>query len=123
MLEPEKHDPRAQGSANVSLFQSECGSLRWYVKVSRKGRRIGISEEYGTLAFDAAYEAAVATLGGVLRMRRVKGTVKPDQPERRYLSCAQARRRRAARVAASCHGPRMTWQCIGRSGRLAPRPG
>ncbi|MBV8697937.1 MAG: hypothetical protein JO052_08780 [Bradyrhizobium sp.] len=64
---------------------SESGSLRWYVKVSRKGRRIGISGDYGTPAFDAAYEAAVATLGGVLRMRRVRGTVKPDQPERRYL--------------------------------------
>jgi hypothetical protein len=51
--------------------------MRWYVKVSRKGRRIGISEEYGTPAFDAAYEAAVAALGGVMRMRRVKGTVKP----------------------------------------------
>lgn len=44
---------------------SESGSLRWYVKASRKGRRIGISEEYGTAAFDAAYEAAVAALGGV----------------------------------------------------------
>ncbi|WP_315719779.1 MULTISPECIES: hypothetical protein [unclassified Bradyrhizobium] len=60
---------------------SESGSLRWYVK----GRRIGIAEDYGTRAFDAAYEAAVAALGGVLRMRRVKGTNKPGQPERRYL--------------------------------------
>jgi len=31
-----------------------------------------ISEEYGTPAFDAAYEAPVATLGRVLRMHRVK---------------------------------------------------
>ncbi|NPV21438.1 hypothetical protein [Bradyrhizobium aeschynomenes] len=60
---------------------SESGSLRWYVK----GRRIGIAEDYGTRAFDAAYEAAVAALGGVLRMRRLKGTNKPGQPERRYL--------------------------------------
>ncbi|WP_456780402.1 tyrosine-type recombinase/integrase [Bradyrhizobium sp. USDA 3315] len=64
---------------------SESGSLRWYVKVSRKGRRIGISEEYGTPAFDAAYGAGVATLGGVMRMRRVKATTNPCQPERRYL--------------------------------------
>jgi integrase len=64
---------------------SGSGSPRWYVKVSRKGRRVGISEEYGTPAFDAAYEAAVAALGGALRMRRVKDMVKPDQPERRYL--------------------------------------
>jgi hypothetical protein len=87
MLEPEKHDPRAPEYRRMYLYfkYSEYGSLRWYVKVSRKGRRIGISEEYGTPAFNAAYEAAVATLGGVLRMRRVKATVKPDQPERRYL--------------------------------------
>ena len=64
---------------------SESGSPRWYVKVSRKGRRVGISEEYGTPAFDAAYEAAVAVLGGAMRMRRIKGTLKPVQPERRYL--------------------------------------
>jgi hypothetical protein len=64
---------------------SPQGVLRWYVKVSAKGRRIGISEEYGTPAFDAAYDAAIAALGGVKRMRRVKPTVKPDQPERRYL--------------------------------------
>src|SRR6266567_6452369 len=87
MLESEQRDPRAPGDRPMYIYfnYSESGSLRWYVKVSRKGRRIGISEEYGTPAFDAAYEAAVATLGGVLRMRRVKGAVKPDQPERRYL--------------------------------------
>jgi hypothetical protein len=49
---------------------SPLGALRWYVKVSRKGRRIGIREEYGTQAFDAAYDAAVAALGGVMRRRR-----------------------------------------------------
>ena len=64
---------------------SESGSLRWYVKVSRKGRRIGIKEDYGTPAFDAAYEAGVAALGGAMRVRRLKTTVRPDQPERRYL--------------------------------------
>ena len=87
MLETEERDPRTPGDRRMYLYfnYSELGSLRWYVKVSRKGRRIGISEEYGTPAFDAAYEAAVAALGGVMRMRRVKGTVKPDQPERRYL--------------------------------------
>ena len=87
MLESEQRDPRAPGDRRMYLYfnYSESGSLRWYVKVSRKGRRIGISEEYGTPTFDAAYEAAVAALGGVMRMRRVKTTVKPDQPERRYL--------------------------------------
>src|SRR5260370_6592396 len=87
MLETEHRDPRAPGDRRMYLYfnYSESGSLRWYVKVSRKGRRIGISEDYGTPAFDAAYEAGVAALGGVMRMRRVKTTVKPDQPERRYL--------------------------------------
>jgi len=87
MLEPEKRDPRTPGDRRMYLYfnYSESGSLRWYVKVSRKGRRIGISEEYGTPAFDAACEAGVATLGGVARMRRVKTTIRPDQPERRYL--------------------------------------
>lgn len=87
MLGTERRDPRAPGDRRMYLYfnYSESGSLRWYVKVSRKGRRIGISEEYGTPAFDAAYEAGVAALGGVMRMRRVKATVKLDQPERRYL--------------------------------------
>lgn len=83
----EDRDPRAPGDRRMYLYfnYSESGSLRWYVKVSRKGRRIGIGEEYGTPAFDIAYEAGVAALGGVLRMRRVTATIKPDQPERRYL--------------------------------------
>src|SRR5258708_21987580 len=87
MREPERRDPRAPGDRRMYLYfnYSESGSLRWYVKVSRKGRRIGISEEYGTPAFDAGYEAGVAALGGVMRVRRIKATVKPDQPERRYL--------------------------------------
>ncbi|MGB6637952.1 MAG: hypothetical protein WBF12_20045, partial [Bradyrhizobium sp.] len=84
----EEHDPREAGDRRMYLYfnYSESGSLRWYVKVSRKGRRIGISEEYGSPAFDAAYDAGVVTLGGAMRMRRVKSTVKPDQPERRYLN-------------------------------------
>lgn len=87
MLEGDKCDPRAAGDRRMYLYfnYSECGSLRWYVKISRKGRRIGIRESYGTPAFDAAYEAGVVALGGVKRMRRIKGLDKPDQPERRYL--------------------------------------
>ena len=70
--------PRARGSTRMYLYfnYSPLGALRWYVKVSRKGRRIGIREEYGTEAFDAAYDAAVAALGGVMRMRRVKSPVR-----------------------------------------------
>src|SRR5260370_16734252 len=87
MLETEHRDPRAPGDRRMYLYfnYSESGSLRWYVKGSRKGRRIGISEDYGTPAFDAAYEAGVAALGGVMRMRRVKTTLKPDHPDPPYL--------------------------------------
>jgi integrase len=70
---------------------SPLGALRWYVKVSRKGRRIGIREEYGTEAFDATYDAAVAALGGVMRKRRSA----PDplvQPERRYVQADRSQR-------------------------------
>jgi integrase len=82
-----KRSPRAPEDRRMYLYfeYSEQGALYWYVKVARKGRRINISEEYNTPAFDAAYEAAVAVLGGVLRMRRIEADVLPEQPERRYL--------------------------------------
>jgi integrase len=61
------------------------------VKVSRKGRRIGIRGEYGTKTFDGAYDAAIAALGGVMRKRRSA----PDplvQPERRYVHADRSQR-------------------------------
>jgi len=70
---------------------SESGALRWYVKVSRKGRRIGIREEYGTEAFDAAYDAAIAALGGVMRKRRTESDPL-TQPERRYVQADRSQR-------------------------------
>ncbi len=87
MLDPERRNPRAPGDARRYLYfdYSAQGALRWYVKVSAKGRRIGIALEYGSAEFDAAYAAAIAALGGVTRMRRIGPVVKPDQPERRYL--------------------------------------
>ena len=93
MLETNHRDPRAPGDARMYLYfdYSPLGALRWYVKVSRKGRRIGIREEYGTDAFDAAYDAAVAALGGVMRKRRTE----PDplvQPERRYVQADRSQR-------------------------------
>ena len=93
MLETNHRDPRAPGDARMYLYfdYSPLGALRWYVKVSRKGRRIGIREEYGTEAFDAAYDAAVAALGGVMRRRRTE----PDplaQPERRYVQADRSQR-------------------------------
>ncbi len=46
MPEAEHRGPRSKGDRRMYLYfdYSECGSLRWYVKVSSKGRRIGISE-------------------------------------------------------------------------------
>ena len=93
MLDADQRDPRAPGDRRMYLYfdYSPLGALRWYVKVSRKGRRIGIREHYGTEAFDAAYDAAVAALGGVMRKRRVE----PDplvQPERRYVQADRSQR-------------------------------
>ena len=46
MLEANHRDPRAPGDTRMYLYfdYSLLGALRWYVKVSRKGRRIGIRE-------------------------------------------------------------------------------
>jgi hypothetical protein len=80
--------PRAATDARMFLYfdygPEPERRVRWYVKVSRKGRRIGIAEEYDTDAFDLAYEAAVFALGGVLKMRRTERE-SAVQPERRYL--------------------------------------
>ena len=86
-------DPRAPGDTRMYLYfdYSPLGALRWYVKVSRKGRRIGIRERYGSEAFDAAYDAAVAALGGVMRKRRSE--LDPlVQPERRYVLADRSQR-------------------------------
>jgi len=93
MLDAGQRDPRAPGDRRMYLYfdYSPLGALRWYVKVSRKGRRVGIREQYGTEAFDAAYDAAVAALGGVMRKRRAE----PDplvQPERRYVQADRSQR-------------------------------
>jgi hypothetical protein len=58
--------PRAPGDNRMYLYfdWSPLGQLRWYVRVNRTGRKIRIREEYGAEAFDAAYEAAMAELGG-----------------------------------------------------------
>lgn len=61
--------------------------LRWYVKVSKKGRRVDIAEEYSAdeaSSFHKAWEAAVRALGGVPRMRRTKPDGVP-LTTRRYL--------------------------------------
>jgi hypothetical protein len=93
MLDGERKHPRDAGDHRKYLYfdYSPLGALRWYVKVSRRGRRIGISEEYGTEAFDAAFAAAVAALGGTMSKRRQE----PDplvQPERRYVNADRSQR-------------------------------
>jgi hypothetical protein len=61
--------------------------LRWYVKVSKTGRRIDITEEYSAderSDFHQAWEAAVRALGGVPRMRHTRPDEAPAAT-RRYL--------------------------------------
>jgi integrase len=93
MLGDERRDPREAGDQRMYLYfdYTALGALRWYVKVSRRGRRIGISEEYGTKVFDAAYDAAIAALGGIMRKRR--NALDPlVQPERRYVQADRSQR-------------------------------
>jgi hypothetical protein len=88
MLETKRRPPRARDDHRMNLYHDTFrGRLRWYVKVSKTGRRIDITEEYSTderSDFHRAWEAAVRALGGVPRMRRAR----PDQAPvttRRYL--------------------------------------
>jgi integrase len=93
MPEGGRRDPRAPGDTRMYLYfdYSALGALRWYVKVSSKGRRIGIRGEYGTEPFDTACEAAVAALGGVMRKRRTERDPLV-QPERRYVQADRSQR-------------------------------
>jgi plasmid stabilization system protein ParE len=88
MLETKRRPPRAPEDRRMNLYHDSFrGRLRWYVKISKKGRRIDITDEYSTderSDFHQAWEAAVRALGGMPRMRRTR----PDQAPlttRRYL--------------------------------------
>lgn len=88
MLETKRRPPRAPEDHRMNLYYDTFhGRLRWYVKVSKTGRRIDIAEDYSTderSDFHQAWEAAVRALGGVPRMRRAR----PDEvpaTTRRYL--------------------------------------
>src|SRR6195256_1948421 len=88
MLETKRRPPRAPEDHRMNLYHDTFrGRLRWYVKVSKTGRRIDIAEEYSTDGqsdFHQAWQAAVRALGGVPRMRRTR----PDEAPvttRRYL--------------------------------------
>lgn len=89
MLKTNTRPPRAEGDQRMYLYYdpAETRRHRWYVKVSRKGRKKFIKQEYGSAEFDSAYEAAVVELGGVVRMRRTKSDEKPVQPTRRFVIC------------------------------------
>ncbi len=89
MLEAERRNPRAPGDMRMYLNYDKSHA-RWYVRVERKGRKIGLREVYGTAEFDAAYKAAVAELGGEVRMRRVDPDPKANDP-RRYLLADRSR--------------------------------
>jgi plasmid stabilization system protein ParE len=88
MLETKRRPPRAPEDHRMNLYHDTFrGRLRWYVKISRTGRRVDITEEYSAderSDFHQAWEAAVRALGGVPRMRRTR----PDEvpaTTRRYL--------------------------------------
>ena len=88
MLEHKVRSPRAPEDRRMNLYYDTFrGRLRWYVKVSKTGRRIDITEEYSTdeqSDFHKAWEAAVRAFGGVPRMRRTKPDDVPAT-SRRYL--------------------------------------
>ena len=88
MLESKRRPPRAPEDHRMNLYHDTFrGRLRWYVKISKTGRRIDITDEYSTderSGFHNAWEAAVRALGGKPRMRRSR----PDEAPvttRRYL--------------------------------------
>jgi hypothetical protein len=89
MLEAERRDARARGDKRMYLSYDKSHA-RWYVRVERKGRKIGLREVYGTAEFDAAYRAAVAELGGEVRLRRVDPDPKANDM-RRYLLADRSR--------------------------------
>ncbi|MGE5158614.1 MAG: hypothetical protein ACM3OF_10770 [Gemmatimonas sp.] len=88
MLGHKARPPRAPEDHRMNLYHDTFrGRLRWYVKVSKTGRRIDITEEYSTderSDFHQAWEAAVRALGGVPRMRRARPDDAPAT-SRRYL--------------------------------------
>jgi hypothetical protein len=66
MLETKRRPPRAPEDRRMNLYHDSFrGRLRWYVKISKKGRRIDITDEYSTderSDFHQAWEAAVRAL-------------------------------------------------------------
>ena len=88
MLDRKVRSPRASEDHRMNLYHDTFrGRLRWYVKISKKGRRIDITDEYSTderSDFHQAWEAAVRALGGVPRMRRTRPAQAPVTT-RRYL--------------------------------------
>ena len=88
MLGRKAGSPRAPEDYRMNLYHDTFrGRLRWYVKLSKTGRRVEIAEAYSTderSDFHRAWEAAVRALGGVPRMRRSKPDEVPPTT-RRYL--------------------------------------
>jgi len=88
VLEQTQSGPRAPDDARMYLYfdYSATGALRWYVRVKRAGKKIRIREEYGTAAFDEAFDAAVDELGGERRMRRILPDQRVSDPRRYVIS-------------------------------------
>jgi plasmid stabilization system protein ParE len=90
MLETKRRPPRAPEDHRMYLYHDTFrGRLRWYVKISRTGRRVDITEEYSTdeqTDFHQAWEAAVRALGGEPRMRRSRPDEVPATTRRFLIS-------------------------------------
>src|SRR6201989_862842 len=88
MLNSKRRPPRAPEDHRMNLYHDTFRDrLRWYVKISKTGRRIDIAEAYSTderSDFHQAWQAAVRALGGVPRMRRT-GPDEAPLTSRRYL--------------------------------------
>src|SRR3984957_10156620 len=88
MFETKRRPPRPPEDRRMNLYHDTFRRrLRWYVKISKNGRRVDIAEEYSTdeqSDFHKAWEAAVPALGGVPRMRRTRSDEAPVTT-RRYL--------------------------------------
>ncbi len=101
MLETKRRPPRAPEDHRMNLYLD----FSWAFALVCQGQPNGSPHRYpkstyGTEAFDAAYDAAVAALGGVMRKRRSA----PDplvQPERRYVQADRSQRGQPATTSSS----------------------
>ena len=132
MLETKRRPPRAPEDHRMNLYHRHffVDALRWYVKISRTGRRdrhqLKSIARMSEAISHQAWEAAVRALGGVPRMRRTR----PDEvpaTTRRYLISRRLRLgavalvRAASRQVAEDQNPRGVRQRTSSIARSTPR--